>query len=800
MNKETFRNFLNVPQTLPHNYRVKLEQDLILVPLFNSEAMSSFKEFLSALVPSHLIDHNIHPEYYNKILSFVLKPYVSRVNPLISIAFDKKHELNDTLIKLLYRFQDQKAIDSFLNNWWDHKKNFVTVLSSYEGWSDNNFSLKVSGSTSNGIDYEVGTELFASFVRRYRYWRQYGIYKKENNHSLLDTLRHVISEAFRIIILDNIKIPQTRDALSSLPYHTLSGDMMSYKSSLFIAEHLKQFPVTSNVDGKYIDLFAQKYGVKFQDLNSLFFFEQLLIRNSYLEYTFLNSYKPLCLSDDTDMLLSSLFVYLRANKPQLSKQVALKKLVRLLNELNFISSDVVGRDRLDLSQIESFNFTQLVDAYTLDEQNRLHTNIKFKVRNASNTGFSYSDNPTIQQTYQKLIECFSCKSIEQTFVINLHPVAQLFSSHFTNASSCHNMVDLRISDTAPDVSMLGGYHKGQFQMAAAGGFIVAQYDSYPDNYLCFKATDYRAQMFINPELDMIRQHLAYPGRNNDELAKSEAKTYRNIIHELLTPWHGFGTEGWLASKPNQDNDVTNSGFNWDKVLLNKRGDTFIETKDANYLGYHHESTFAFSHVIYPEPHHFVLPIVKACYPMTSHNLTINEPRSPFYSYDRTRAIASPKLFFTLQGLSSTWDSPYTHSTWALVDKPLLARDNKNRFVISQDMPHSTCNKCKTILLGIGLDLCETCVSKSSSKLFSKMVNQTQIPIYFNYKSDDDLSSFLSKVSSSSSVVWKNNDSLISFLPSGTKFLLVLKDGKLSIKVTTPKDNDNIIDVSSVVFE
>jgi len=798
MNKEIFRKFINVPDVLPTNYRVKLEQDLILVPLFNSEAMAAFKDYLSSIVPAHLIDVNIHPDHFNKVLRFLSERFVSRVNPLIEIGFDKKHELHDTLIKLLYRFHDQKSIDSFLNNWWDSKKNFVSVLSTYDGWSDNNFSLKVSGSSSNGVDYQVGTELFSSFLRRYRYWKHQGFYKRNDNRNLFDTLRYVISEAYRIIVLDNIKIPSTRDALSTLPYSSLSGDVMSYKSSLVIAEHLKQFPITSNIDGKYVDLFAQKYGFKFQDLNSLIFFEILFLRTDYLQYSYLNSYSPLHLSDDPDLLLSSLFVYLRANKPQLSKQVAVKKLVRLCTELNFIEGDFT-RDRFDFNQIESFNFTQLVDNYLLNEQNTLNTSIQFKVRNPDN-GFRYSNNPSMQQVYQKLIECFSCKSIEQTFVINLHPVAQLFSSHLTNATSCHNMVDLRRRDDEHDVYNLGGYHKGQFQMAAAGGFIVAQYDSYPDNYLCFKPADYRAQLFINPELDMIRQHLAYPGRNNDELAKSEAKTYRRIIHELLTPWHGFGTEGWHASKPNSDSDVQSSGFNWQQVTLNKRGDTFIEFKDTKYLGYTHESTFAFSHVIYPEPHHFVLPIVKASYPMTSHSYLIHESNIPFYSHDRSRFMAAPKLFVTTYGLSSTWDNPYTHSTWSLIDKPLLARNNKNRFIISQDTPHSICNSCKTTLLGSGLQLCESCLNKSNSTLFSKMVNQTQNPIYFNYKTDDDLSSFLSKVSSSTNVVWKNNSSLISFLPSGTKFLLVLKDGKLSIKVTNPKDNDNIIDVSTVVFE
>jgi hypothetical protein len=802
MNKETFRSFLNVPEKLPHNYRVKLEQDLILVPLFNSEGTAAFKSFLNNLVPSNVLDFKLDEDSFKFLLTYTNVDFSTRVNPLLTIAFDKSHILHDLLIKLLYRFHDQRSLDLFLDKWWDSKKNFVSVLSTYDGWSDKNFALKVSGSTSNGMDYQVGTDLFTSFVRRYRYWRQVGLYKMDSNYSIMEMLRFVISEAYRIIVLDNIKVPQQRDILADLPYQTLSGDMMSYKSYLFIQQHLKDFPITSNVDGKFVDLFADKYGYKFNDLNSLLFFDSVLYAFDFITQSIrTNRHTDFSIDNHRDYFLSALLVSLRANKPQLSKQVAVKKLVRMIIELNYIESlNDRSFDITSLEGIEQLNFTNLVNDFSNSSDNKLNTHIKFKVRNASNTGFTYSDNPSYQQAFQKLIECFSCKSIEQTFVINLHPVAQLFSSHFTNASSCHNMVDLRASTAHHTVSSLGQFHKGQFQVAAAGGFLVAQYDSYPEDLLCFKPMDYRAQLFITPELDMIRQHLAYPGRNNDELAKAEAKTYRNIIHELLSPWHGGGTEMWLASKPNTDNGVSTNGFNWQPSVLNKRGDTLQETKEVNYLGYSHEITFAFSHIIYPTPTNFKLPIVKGHYPLTSNGIFVSSPDDSFYYYNRNRSIASPKLFLTVNGLSSTWDNPYVHSLWTPVDKPLVARDNKNKFLISSETPHSSCSKCNTIILGIGLSSCESCMNKFTSNLFSNMVNQSANPIYFNYKTSDDLSTFLNKVSRSSNIVWKNSDSLVSFIPNGPNFLLVLKDGKLSIKVTKPKDTLTIIDVSSVVFE
>ncbi len=256
----------------------------------------------------------------------------------------------------------------------------------------------------------------------------------------------------------------------------------------------------------------------------------------------------------------------------------------------------------------------------------------------------------------------------------------------------------------------------------------------------------------------------------------------------------------MASKPNTDNGVSTNGFNWQPSVLNKRGDTLQETKEVNYLGYSHEITFAFSHIIYPTPTNFKLPIVKGHYPLTSNGIFVSSPDDSFYYYNRNRSIASPKLFLTVNGLSSTWDNPYVHSLWTPVDKPLVARDNKNKFLISSETPHSSCSKCNTIILGIGLSSCESCMNKFTSNLFSNMVNQSANPIYFNYKTSDDLSTFLNKVSRSSNIVWKNSDSLVSFIPNGPNFLLVLKDGKLSIKVTKPKDTLTIIDVSSVVFE
>lgn len=810
MNKQEFRSFLNVPERLPDAYRIKLTQDLVMVPLFYSKGFTSLVTFIHSLDAQHLSTIGVSQQERDDLFVDLTRTNILRdsVNPFIARVVDKQPNDMDanakTLVKFLYAFTNSKSVNSFLDSWWSHKKNFVSILSTYPGWSDKNFALKVSGSTSNGLDYLQGTSLFVAALNTG--WRRYGISSLKHtsfngfSSPVIDKLQYIIGEVFRIVVLDNVKVKSTRDAYLEIPFNTLSGDVMSYKSLLYVQKHLELYPVSAEVDGKYIDLYEKKYGFKFKDIVSRLFFDRLFEGRNDTRYHNSGEFDH---NEFINMSLSALLVQLRANKPNLNKQVVVKKLLRFILELKFLQhADYRNAHSVSYSEVDTILFSKLVDDYAVSPNLSIYCNTRFKVRRSNGSGFDWTNHPSWEQVYQKLIECFSPKTVKETFVINLHPVAQLFSSYMSSATSCHNMVDLRRH--GDNHSSLGMYHTGQFQAAAAGGFIVAQYDDMPDDKLCFTPLKYRAQLYINPELDMIRQHLAYPGRNNDELAKAEAKTYRNIIHQLLTPWHGFGTEGWLASKPNGDDDsVGTNGYNWDRSSLNKRGDTLRETRGrAGFFGYGSESTFAFSHVIYPEPHNFVLPIASDHFYMTRYE-TFEEREGNFFFYSEGSFSSFHSLQYLFDNgtnLTNEFNFRLTHGTWKPTTKPLFVKHNEQVFVITEDMPHGVCEECKTIIFSKDDKVCSQCHRTSSSNLFSKMVARTEDPIYFNYKTDDDLTTFLTNVNRTSNIVWKNADSLISFLPSGTKFILVLKDGKLSVKVTKPKDTDNIIDVSSVVFE
>lgn len=833
MNKEEFRSFLNVPDKIPHNYKTKLTQDLILVPLFYSPGLGAFRDYVSDLrnaitAPELLFTKTSD---LNALVLLLEQTFANGSNgrftksPLHEIAFNVTHPLHDTLTSLLTTFHSKEAVDYFLDNWWDHKKNFVTLLSTYDGWSDNNFALKVSGSSSNGLDYQVGTRLFANMLD-YSYYSK-AFYKRhydgQNGFSgAIDSLRYAISEVYRVVVLDNTKIASTRSWFDSINFNSLSGDTLSYKSFLHIQKHLEDYPITSNGNGNFVDLFANTYGYKFKDLLSLFYHEIMVQRFSGISLDTSYFGHNTSWSDRQELskvyinhLISSLYTTLRCNKQGINKQVVVKKLLRILGELNvmstsrlyeYIDHDLSNSSRgLTFEQITqlfdtSFSYSTIMDGALNHQNTTVHTSISFKVRNTNGGGFSNSTNPSYQQLFQKIIECFVSKTVEQSFVINLHPVAQLFSSYMDGYTSCHNMVNVSPDNSA---ATLGMYHYGQFQTAQAGGFVLSQYNNYPEDHLCFEKMTYRAQMFITPELDLIRQHLAYPGRNSDEAARAEAKTYRTILHELLTPWHGVGTSGWFASKSTESPASVNMrGFNFERAVMNSRGDTLREVVahpngiyDGQYLGYTSESTFAYSHIMYDTPKDFTLIVGFEHRKLTDFHYSVRKDDN-FYSYNPSR---NKLLIPTYEG-GLIFNTKYSHHTWEPLSNFIKVQEGNNIFRLSPSTPHSTCQKCSKHFLDTSISICDKCSSQSNASLFSSMVKRTEHPIYFKHTSQDDLAKFLTNVASNSNIVWKNNDSLTSFIPHGPSFLLVLKDGKLSIKVTQPKDSDSIIDVSSVVFE
>jgi hypothetical protein len=833
MNKEEFRSFLNVPDKIPHNYKTKLTQDLVLVPLFYTPGLETFGAYVRDLmnvIASPELSFAKSSDLL-QISQLIREAFDSQLNgrvvnsKLIPIAFDVKHPLHSTLTSLLTTFHSKEAVDYFLDNWWDHKKNFVTLLSTYDGWSDKNFALKVSGSSSNGIDYPVGTRLFSNMLQTSYYSR--GFYKRRydvnnNVNGVIDSLRYAISEVYRIVVLDNTKIPMNRNWYESINFNSLSGDTLSYKSFLTIQKHLEDYPVTSNVDGNFVDTFANTYGYRFKDLMSLIYYEIILERFTRIniESTFYGpnldwSERQHATNIFINHLISSLFMTLRCNKQGINKQVVVKKLLRMLGELSVMSTsrlyDYLADDadfnpnRPTFEQLTQLFDTTLAYNTVMDgalnhDKTTIYTTIQFKVRNQVGGGFNQTNNPSYQQIFQKIIECFVSKTVEQSFVINLHPVAQLFSSYMDGYTSCHNMVNI-----SPDKSSasLGMYHYGQFQTAQSGGFVLSQYNDYPEDHLCFEKMTYRAQMFITPELDLIRQHLAYPGRNNDEASRAEAKTYRTIIHELLTPWHGVGTSGWFASKNGESSSELNMrGFNFNRARLNSRGDTLKEvalrsngTDSEEYLGYQSEMTFAYSHIMYDNPKDFKLVVGIEHRRLTDFSYRIRREDN-FYSYNVSRTKLLPPSY---EG-GLTWDTKYSHHTWEPISNFIKVQDRNNIFKLSPSTPHGTCQKCSKHFLDSSVTVCDKCLAQSTSTLFSSMVKLTEHPIYFKHTSQDDLAKFLTNVASNSNIVWKNNDSLTSFIPQGPSFLLVLKDGKLSVKVTQPKDSDSIIDVSAVVFE
>jgi hypothetical protein len=482
--------------------------------------------------------------------------------------------------------------------------------------------------------------------------------------------------------------------------------------------------------------------------------------------------------------------------------VVVKKLFNLFAILEVCRQRFSYDERL--SYLDLFNNSQYTfDVYFQNKlsEMRIHTNNKVKVR-LPEGGFTFTDTLSYNQLSAKLFDCFVSTTLDDSLLINLHPVSQILSSHSERWTSCHN-----VADTGSH--RRGAYAAGVWEMAQSGGFIVSRPETYTNVDQCFVPLVYRSQFFVDKELSVLRQHLPYPGRSRNDLSVNEAKTQRVILHNIFALYHGYDTSSWLSVTSTNEDSVTLSGFNWvtPKTLGNTQHSlreicfdrTHTPQGGSIYHGYQSESTFCFSIINYPQPNIFTLPIAKTFVPISSDSLVLPEFAERYPYNDMNISVRPFKISpYVVDGNpSSTLNGYLTADTKQFIKNPIKVFDKRNFFLYETSTQHVTCSKCKRFFFTLNNQVCDDCVSVSGKKLFSNFLSGTTT--YFKASSLDELKDFLMSLSAKhKDVLWRSNSSLTS-VTIDRNIILSLQDKKLSIKVTKISEGD-LVNVSDVVFE
>lgn len=815
-----------LPKSLPDNWRTKLSYDVMRLALYTKRGLFAIRNAASHIADQKDLKYRgftftkdfLYPLYSNNF-------DYQRGEKLFNVYehFRKNKEQFNNLLMLMH---NKRRVDDFLDSWYDSKRNAIFALMQHPGWQPNNFALKVDASSVNSLDFKLGTELFVQAMKLYRWsntrglkvvdrYDAVGFHPNHNTDHNLNEFKNLFLELYRFFVLDDVKIPSNRDGIYNFNYSQVQGDVVSYKSNQFVNDHLEKYPVNVKVDDRYVDKFQETFGVKFKDFFPTFT-KRMFVSHAYadgiddsndqwLAFVLLKLSEP----DNLGLFMSGLYSYLQLNKP-IPKLTVVKKLMSISKALipyhnarNFISTSYNGVSFVAIEENFDRIFNEYIDKWYEDYAS-FSLSVQVKIR-LPEGGFTWSHHPNYNQLVAKLFDCFVSTTLDDSLLINLHPVAQILSSYSHRWTSCHNVVDTQINGETPVNYSIGSYSRGVWQMAQAGGFVITKPESFVDDEQCFVPLVYRAQMFVDPELTVIRQHLPYPGRNRDDLAKNEAKTHRVILHKLFGAYNGHDSNSWLSVTSQDGDSVSLSGFNWERKRLGNTQHTLEEVMlSGSYLGYSGESTFSFSILNFPTPTNFTLPIGKRHYIFNlfeGNNDSTSGYESGFsYSADTSERLILPTTYLVDGVESKTLNGVITFDTGNFVSKPYVVH-NGDTFQVLEHLPQGagTCTKCKRSFFELATkDFCGACLKTSTSTSVATLIGSAD-PVYFKASSLDELKAFMLSLSTNrSDLVWRTNATLMSFVLD-RNYILSLHNKKLSIKVTNV-DPSKLVNVSDVVFE
>ena len=839
--KNKYLDYSNV--SLPTHLYSNLFDDLKLMPLYTEVGLVEFKKFFTAIKANVLYESQFS-SYTDEDISSVMY-YLNNISRSKSMDFplNFSQSAKAVLDKALSLFIDRDSFNSFVNSWWKHKRNFYSVLSTLDGWNEKNLAVRISQKYNTSIDWYTATTIFASLV--YKPWstelrglsfRNYSRMGFDN--MVIEFIRELIIDAYRLLVLDDINIPK-RDILSKDIFSAVGGDKICYKAQREVLKHLQDFPVSiQNVDGKYTNVFESKFGFNFSKFPELSYNQGV---SDYISFYFKNhsrtslpasqflstnfSWNTTTVSKDLiNTFKSALYSYLGAHKPETTKIVVLKKLLSFFIPIfysdfeSYVSDnhDLVSKtynDFINAIEQPAFSFKATLD-WSLTHGDRvksIRVPFKVKLRNSDNTGFEFNDYGTYNQLYAKLIECFSNTTVSDDYLISIHPMSMFFSSYGTTFTSCHNVLTYTTAallDKYRKPDSTGNWYKGNYEAAAGGGFVVVVPSTYLPEKQWSVPSHTRFALWMSDNLDLIRMHLSYPGKPTDGEAKSEAKAIRVMIHELLAPWHGIGTGGWKSKDINADvRGFRNSfelsdGKTASDILFDKN---YNQIEIERYSGYTSEPIWSYSFYNGPgSPNNYVLP-VGVQIPGLNHN-SVNYYGYFFGSNDVTeKPNVSRPMYVDINGqavLLTSKDFGFARDKKAYVLNPKILNLSKHHTLLVDSLDgYSTCASCKKVFDSSYMkgDVCLDHVVTTSSNLFSALVSEPNLDVYFAYKNKDELMGFLMNLNKfDKDIRWKNSSSLLSFLPDGN-FVLSLIGKTLVLKMPVIKANTKVYNVVDVAF-
>jgi hypothetical protein len=433
--------------------------------------------------------------------------------------------------------------------------------------------------------------------------------------------------------------------------------------------------------------------------------------------------------------------------------------------------------------------------------------------------------------YAKLIEFFSSTITNNEYLLTINPLAQLFSSNGYNWSSCHNYFTVRTPEayaagySAPSTYT---YHLGNWQAAAGDGFLVVTPHRFVEDKQYLIGNVQRWQCWLNKDLTAIRMHLAYPGKNNDDYAKSEARIVRQLIHNVLSHYHGVGTSAWMSKaldgsvrSMNSEYQMLSNNNNkrYREIFLDEYGDV---TSMSNYIGYNNEPVWSYSYLNLDHINDYDICIGRIVPILTNRSVMLSNRYSNIASLcDRVPQHFNKHDYLDMEHASvrdvdliiidgDVHDKNRIDFDYKFVlDKQVYSKSFKQVFfhkLVSvyvspeyESVQCSVCNKHFSPEYTKG-GVCLDDIKVSSATIFSSLVSDETSSLYFKYDSESDLNNFLVNVNRvKPNIKWKNLSSLLSFKPTIVTPLL-LKDNLLALQFTSVPEDINVIDVSDVVFD
>ena len=188
----------------------------------------------------------------------------------------------------------------------------------------------------------------------------------------------------------------------------------------------------------------------------------------------------------------------------------------------------------------------------LKNDNPFYTEMQLKVRNEGGEGYRLVNFGTYEQLFARLQENVKGVISRESFIVSFHPCDMITCSLGYNWSSCQSFVNI-FNDFprgyGQGSNYQGMYNKGNFQFAAGNCFIAyVPYEKLPNvpQYLWAKLK--RCLIWVNNDLNCMRQNYFYPGKPSDQETLAFAKVIREYIQNVVAPFNfSNGTMDWKST-------------------------------------------------------------------------------------------------------------------------------------------------------------------------------------------------------------------------------------------------------------